>query len=162
MKTTFYLILVLGWITSPLVAVQSTAPVLNSVSPTSTAAGGSSFYLILTGSQFSSSSVVQWNGASLLVTYASATRLWASVPIADIARPGKVNITVYNPGNRGGTSRPLTFTITGACNLQVATPSLPTAIAHNKYSTSLTATGGTARTRGVLPRQVELCRRVCN
>jgi len=160
MKKTLYPVLVLVWLAVPLMAAarkndhvgtvsptivtaaQKNAPVLSSVSPTSAVAGGGSFTLTATGSNFSSASIVQWNGASIKITRASATQLCASVPSADIARAGKANITVYNPGKLGGTSRSVIFTITTPSSLKVSTLSVPSAIVHSKYSANLSATGG--------------------
>ena len=59
MKTKFYLVLVLVWLAVPIVArVRKNAPVLSRVSPTSGAAGGGSFTLTATGSNFSSTPIV--------------------------------------------------------------------------------------------------------
>ena len=142
MKTTLYLVLVLVWLPVPLVAgAQKKALVLSSVSPTSVAAGGGSFTLTATGSNFSSASIVQWNGASLTTKYTSTTHLSASVPSADIALAGTANITVYNPGKSGGTSQSVRVTITTP--LAVSTSSVPSAIVGSTYGATLTATGGT-------------------
>jgi len=59
MKTKFYLVVVLVWLAVPIVArVRKNAPVLSTMSPTSGAAGGGSFTLTATGSNFSSTPIV--------------------------------------------------------------------------------------------------------
>jgi alpha-D-ribose 1-methylphosphonate 5-triphosphate synthase subunit PhnH len=89
---------------------------ISSLSPSSTAAGGPSFTLMVSGSGFVNgllnSSSVEWNGSALSTTFVSANQLNAVVPASLITSPGSVSITVVNPG--GSTSNMLTFTITGS------------------------------------------------
>jgi hypothetical protein len=54
---------------------------------------------------------VEWNGSPRSTTVVSATQLAATIYASDIATEGTAQITVVNPGNGGGTSSPLTFTI---------------------------------------------------
>ncbi len=90
------------------------APSLTSMSPISANNGDSPFKLTLTGTNFFSSSVVQWNGAALPTTFVSATQLIASVPASDVATAGTATIAVLTPAPGGGTSSTLTFTINQA------------------------------------------------
>ncbi|MGI9046418.1 MAG: IPT/TIG domain-containing protein [Burkholderiales bacterium] len=87
------------------------APTLTSISPTSATAGGATFTLTVTGSNFVSSSVVRWNGANRTTTFVSATQMSASIPAADIAAAGTAQVTVFTPTPGGGTSAAQTFTI---------------------------------------------------
>jgi hypothetical protein len=88
-------------------------PTLNSpLSPSSATAGGAAFTLTVSGTNFITSSVVQWNGTGLTTTYASSTQLTATVPASDIAAAGTASVTVFNPSPGGGTSNALSFTIT--------------------------------------------------
>ncbi|MGB7957381.1 MAG: YDG domain-containing protein [Minisyncoccia bacterium] len=91
--------------------ILSSAPVLSSISPTSTTAGGAQFTLTLNGSNFFASSTADWNGASLATTYISSTTLTATVPATDIATAGTASVTVVTPAPGGGTSGSQTFTI---------------------------------------------------
>ncbi|HZT44337.1 MAG TPA: IPT/TIG domain-containing protein, partial [Chthonomonadaceae bacterium] len=50
-------------------------PTLSKISPSSVLAGGPSFTLTATGTNFVASSVVEWNGTALTTTYVSATSL---------------------------------------------------------------------------------------
>ena len=68
---------------------------------------------MVNGSNFVSSSVVNWSGAALTTTYVSASQITAAVPAADIASAGTANITVTNPAPGGGTSGSVLFTISG-------------------------------------------------
>ena len=86
-------------------------PVLTSLNPTSANAGGANFTLTVNGSNFMNGSVVRWNGSNRTTTYISSTQLTASIPAADIATAGSANVTVFNPGQGGGTSNVTTFSI---------------------------------------------------
>lgn len=91
--------------------VNNPVPVLVSISPNSSTAGGSSFTLTCNGGNYVTGSKVRWNGVDLTTTYVSATQLTASVPAANIASPGSATVTVFNPTPGGGTSAGRTFTI---------------------------------------------------
>jgi hypothetical protein len=88
-------------------------PVVTSLSPSTTASGGAAFTLTLNGSNFISTSAVQWNGSSRATTYLSATQLTASITAADIAIAGSANVAVINPAPGGGTSAVAGFTVSG-------------------------------------------------
>jgi hypothetical protein len=87
-------------------------PTLTSISPTSAAAGGAAFTLTLTGTNFIASSTVNF-GANppLTPTSQTATQLQVTVPAADIATAGTVNVTVTNPAPGGGTTAAQVFTV---------------------------------------------------
>jgi hypothetical protein len=67
--------------------------------------------MVLTGTGFLAGSIVRWDGADRPTTYVSRNRLEATVLAADLEEAGSANITVYNPGPGGGTSTPVTLTI---------------------------------------------------
>jgi GH25 family lysozyme M1 (1,4-beta-N-acetylmuramidase) len=98
--------------------VQAPFPVIQSLSPSSAAAGGAAFTLTVNGSTFDQSSVVQWNGANLTTTptvvSGETTALTAQVPGSDIASSGSAQVTVYTPGPGGGTSSATSFTVNPA------------------------------------------------
>jgi hypothetical protein len=79
-----------------------------SLNPSSATAGGAGFTLTITGSNFVSASVVQWNGSPRTTTYVSSTSLQAAIGASDIATTGSVSITVVTPAPGGGTSNALT------------------------------------------------------
>jgi hypothetical protein len=94
-------------------------PVLNSISPPCTARGGPGFTLNISGSNFISGSVVQWNGSPRTTTFVSSTQLTAAIPAADIAATGTPSVTVFNPAPGGGLSSALTISISpGGCSLR--------------------------------------------
>ena len=90
------------------VTLQNPVPVLNSVAPTTIAAG--SFALTLTGSGFVPSSTVTFGGQSITATYVSATELQAS-GTATTAQVGTVNIVVQNPDPGAASSATLTASV---------------------------------------------------
>ena len=139
-------------------ASKNMTPVLNAISPTSATAGGSSLTVTASGSNFTSGSVVQWNGSSLATTVVSSTRLQAPVASSRIASAGTATVKVYTSGRFGGTSNGLTFTIDPAPAappppppapppspdpLSITTSSVPAGTAGSAYNTPLAASGGT-------------------
>jgi hypothetical protein len=86
-------------------------PTVSELIPDTTAAGGSSFPLTVTGSAFVPGAVVRWNGADRSTTFVSTTQLEASIAASDITAVGTAQVTAANPGPGGGTSGARTFTI---------------------------------------------------
>ena len=107
------------------------------LSPSKAAAGSATFTLTLTGTNYTSSSVVQWDpgtGAAniaKLTTYladpVNFTSLTATVPASLLLSPGTITVTVLNPGPV--TSNPVQFVVTsGAAPVITSlTPSSTTA-----------------------------------
>jgi len=89
----------------------ASAPTLTSLAPTSATVGGAAFTLTLTGTGFVAGATVNF-GSSPAITPSSvtSTQIAATIPAADIATAGTVNVTVTNPAG-GGTSNAQTFTI---------------------------------------------------
>jgi len=66
-----------------------------------------------TNGGFVAGSVVRWNGSDRPTTSnGSVNALTAQISASDIAAAGTAVVTVFNPAPGGGTSNPLTFTIT--------------------------------------------------
>ena len=86
-------------------------PTLSSMSPTTAVSGGAPFTLTVNGTNFASGFTVQWNGSSRPTTFVSATQLTAAIPSSDIAASGTAQVTVLNPASGGGSSSPLSFTV---------------------------------------------------
>jgi len=92
-------------------------PTITSISPSSVTAGGPSFTLTVTGSNFLVNSQVQINTSARTTTYKSALQLTAIVFASDIATAGALQVTVFDPPNavRGGlTSNAVTLTVSNA------------------------------------------------
>jgi len=79
------------------------APSITSISPTSATAEGSQFQLTVNGDDFRNDSVVNWNGFFVVTTFASTHQLFALIPASDIAQPGTVPVSVFNPPSGGTT-----------------------------------------------------------
>jgi polygalacturonase/sugar lactone lactonase YvrE len=94
-----------------MLTVSNPAPTLTMLSQTSATGGTASFTLTVTGTNFVTTSAVQWNGVALATTFVSSTQLTATVPASDISTGGTPKVTVFNPAPGGGTSTGLTFTI---------------------------------------------------
>jgi hypothetical protein len=90
---------------------RNPAPTLTSISPASATAGSAATTMVVSGSNFVSGAVVNWNGTALPSTFTSATSLSATISSALLATAGTASITVTNPVLSGGTSGSLTFTI---------------------------------------------------
>jgi subtilisin family serine protease len=109
--------------TSPAITVtpaSNPVPQVSSLSPSSAVVGQSAFTLTVNGSNFTSSSIVRWNGADRPTTYVSAGQLTAAIPAADVASLSSAQVAVFSPAPGGGTSTPRTFSILAAPILSVS------------------------------------------
>lgn len=61
-----------------------------------------SFVLTATGSRFVSSSVVVFNGATLVTTVIGSTQLTVNITSSMIAGPGSFNVVVQTPAGNSG------------------------------------------------------------
>ncbi len=103
--------------------VAGTVPAVTQLNPNAATAGSAEFVLTVDGSNFSTKSVVNWNGvAQTPTTFVTANQLTVSIPAAMITSSGTAMVTVTNPaiagtGMYGGggtlaeTSSPMSFTI---------------------------------------------------
>jgi hypothetical protein len=96
---------------STLFTINNPIPNSASLSPSAAFAGGAAFTLTVTGTNFISSSSIQWNGSARTTTFVSSTSLQSAITAADLATAGTAAVTVFNPAPGGGTSSALTFTI---------------------------------------------------
>ena len=93
---------------------------LTSLSPSSAAAGGPAFNMVVNGTGLGGNTIISWNGTSLATVSSSQTQMTVSVPANLIAQPGNASITAQNSGQ---TSNSLTFTVTAAITLTSLNPS---------------------------------------
>ena len=121
--------------------IDNPVPAAASLSPPSAIVGGPSFTLTVTGTNFVTTSAVEWNGAALATTFVSATQVTATVPAGDIASTGTASVTVANPAPGGGTSSPsLTFDINNP--VPSAASLSPTSATAGGAKFTLTVNGG--------------------
>ena len=116
----------------------SSNPTLTAVSPTSVIAGSAALTLTAAGTNFTSTSTVNWNGTALTTTFVSATSLTATLPAANITTAGTDSITVATAGV--GTSSALAFVVQPVPVPVLSSISPNTAVAGSAGFT-LTATG---------------------
>ena len=86
-------------------------PAITALSPASATAGSAAITLSVSGSNFISGSVVNWNGSALPTTYVSSSSLTAAVSSTLLATAGTAAVNVFTPSPGGGTSSNLSFTI---------------------------------------------------
>jgi hypothetical protein len=89
---------------NPAATPSNSVPGIASLNPVVTKAGSSDFTLTVTGVNFVSGAVVQWNGSNRTTAWVSATQLTASITAADVGSVGTAKVTVVNPSPGGGTS----------------------------------------------------------
>jgi hypothetical protein len=77
-------------------------PVITAAGPNSVIAGGNGITLLVTGQNFTPSSVGRWNGADRPTDVIGATQLTVQLSATDIASAGQGVLTVFNPATTGG------------------------------------------------------------
>jgi 6-phosphogluconolactonase (cycloisomerase 2 family) len=92
-------------------------PAVDFLAPNCVPAGEQFLYpvsnqLVVGGANFEANSVVRWNGSARPTTFsAQSGQLTVQLSASDIATAGNVPVTVFNPPPNGGTSSPVTFTV---------------------------------------------------
>ena len=114
------------------------APVITTLSSTSTAAGSAAFVLTINGSGFVTGSTVMWNTTALTTTFVSATQLTANVPANLLATAGNASVTV---SNAGVASNAVTFTINAAGSSLTITSLSPAFVTAGNPNFTLTVNG---------------------
>ena len=114
-------------------------PNVSSITPSNAVAGGPSFPLTVDGSGFATGATVNF-GSNPAITPSSvtSTQIVATIPAADIATAGTVNVTVTNPAG-GGTSNAQTFTINNPAPTETSLS--PTSAAAGGAAFTLTVNG---------------------
>jgi hypothetical protein len=101
-----------GGISNPLTfTMTNPVPFILGLTPSLAMAGGPSFTLAVSGSNFIRSSTVQWNGADRPTNFISSNQITAMISTSDFLNAGSAEITVSNPGPGGGTSAASSFTV---------------------------------------------------
>ena len=116
----------------------SVAPTLTSISPNTVIAGSSNLTVTATGTNFVSTSTINWNGTPLTTTFVNATSLTAIIPATNLSTTGTDSIKIETSGV--GTSASLPFTVT-AQPAPTLTSITPTTAIVGGASFTLTATG---------------------
>lgn len=96
------------------------APAIIALSPSVVTAGSASFNLTVTGTGFYAGSTVALGGSPLATTFISPTTLTATVPAADVASAGALNVVVGNDLPDGGESAAATLQIAATAELSLS------------------------------------------
>lgn len=83
----------------PVFLPSCTTSTISSLSPSTASVGGAAFTLTVTGSNFTSNSVVRWNGTNRPTIFVSDSVLQAQIPTSDLAVAGTALITVSTGGD---------------------------------------------------------------
>ncbi len=95
-------------------------PTLTALAPAQATAGAAAFTLTVRGANFAPTSVVQWNGGNRATTFDSTTKLEGAILAQDVTQVGTAQVTVFTPAPGGGTSTPLSFTVSPGAATQLA------------------------------------------
>ena len=111
MRRAYFVCLFLCLTATFLLSQSNPVPLVNQpLVPDAAVPGGSGFTLTVNGTQFVSSSVVNWNGTALATNFVSGSQLTATVPASDIVTPSTASVTVSTPVPVGGTANVGPFT----------------------------------------------------
>jgi uncharacterized protein (TIGR03437 family) len=127
--------------TFTITASNNPAPTLTSISPSTVLAGGATFTLTLTGTNFIPSSVVRINNADRLTTFVNNTTLTVSINASEITTAGTRSVVVFNPAPGGGTSAAQTLTISNNNPTPTLTSLNPTNVGAGGAAFTLTVNG---------------------
>ena len=100
-----------GGSSSPPIVTPTNPPSITSISPNSVSAGSNGFTLTVNGTNFNSSSIVQWSGSARSTEYVGSTQLNAIIPASDVSAGGTRVITVRNTSPALATSNGVSFDI---------------------------------------------------
>jgi len=116
-------------------------PFISTINPSSATAGSPAFNLSVQGGNFSTSSVVRWDGASRNTTVLSSSSLSALITAGDVAVAGTAIVSVVNQDS-GNESNAVIFTITPSGNpAPLATSLVPSQAKAGSGALDLSVTG---------------------
>jgi probable HAF family extracellular repeat protein len=128
------------------VIAENPVPSLSSISPASTQGGALGLpdvTLSLTGTDFTTGSIVRWHRSGtttdLATTYISPSSLTAIVPSGLLTFVSTIEISVFNPAPGGGTSTSLPFFVTSS---EAAVTGMDTSTSTSPTGTATASTGG--------------------
>lgn len=126
-------------------------PGVTAVSPASVAAGGPTFTLTVTGTNFVFGAAVQWNTITLIPVFINGGELQATIDQSLISTPGIQTVLVVNPQPGGGNSNSVNFTVNPSpTNVPTITSIQPTATQAGGSGFTLTVDGTRFTTTSVV------------
>jgi hypothetical protein len=131
-----------------LVQVQGVTPNISQIVPKTIAAGSQNQNIKVSGTNFTSDSVILWNGSPLATSVIDSNTLSSAISSTIIATPSTVEVQVQNPVTKASsTPVPVVITTPATSNLasllSVSTASLPQPTIGTAYNAVLAAVGGT-------------------
>jgi subtilase family protein/fervidolysin-like protein/List-Bact-rpt repeat protein len=81
-------------------------PTITRLSPFTALEGDPSFTLHVFGTNFSSGSVIRWNGSDRPTAFINSTELKAPIPASDVSAAATIQVSVVNPPPYGGDASP--------------------------------------------------------
>lgn len=95
-------------------------PAITSVSPGYAMVGSADLGVEATGSGFTKTTTLDWNGTALVTTYVSSTQLEVTVPSADLVKAGQYPVTAVDAN---GASSAVQFRVDGPLTIASLSPS---------------------------------------
>ncbi|MDB4994204.1 MAG: hypothetical protein JWM74_1636 [Myxococcaceae bacterium] len=108
--------------------VENPAPAPTTLSPTNVPVGSPDTQLTVTGSDFATGAKVTFDTTDLVVSASTSTSITATIPAVLLGIAGSHAVKVVNPAPGGGTSTPISFTVTNPSTISITsvTPSTGT------------------------------------
>jgi sugar lactone lactonase YvrE len=132
------------------IPVTNPMPGLLSIAPSTVVAGlKTSTTITVTGTNFVSTSVAQFNGSARATTVLNTTQLTFQITPDDVVNAGTASITVTNPAPGGGTSPAVSLTIATPTPTPTITSVSPTQLIVNSPG-SLTVQGTNLNTSSIV------------
>jgi PKD repeat protein len=100
-----------GWRNETGLIVVTNTPAITALSPKKKTAGSPAFVLTVKGTNFTSSSIVQWNGSNRTTAFVSPVKVTAMIKAKNVKKKGQKPVTVVNPGLAGGFSNSKMFKV---------------------------------------------------
>lgn len=94
-------------------SINDPLPILTSLVPSTTSAGGQGLVVSVMGSKFQDGATVRWDGSDRPTAFINEYELDATIGAGDISVGGEVQITVANPIPAGSISNALIFPVSG-------------------------------------------------
>ena len=116
-------------------------PTITGLSPTSATAGSAAFTLTVSGSNFTPTSTVMWNGQARATTYVAAATLSAQITAADVAALSTASVTVSNAATGGGVSPAQSFSVAAVVPAITALSPATAVMGGSGYTLTVNGTG---------------------
>ncbi len=115
--------------TSNIIYYTVSGPTLTSISPTSASLGAPAFTLSVAGANFTTNSIIEWNGTPLTTTFVTSDQLTAQVPATDLSTAESVPVSVAISATNSGGPPPIDFAVIAPTALTLVSVSPPTVYA---------------------------------